>query len=92
MRREIDIDDFIGCMEKEAKRAAESDAHMKNIFNLESQSKEEQEKAAAKFRTLDLDGGGTLDFEEFSKGAYLYNLTEEAAVAVFKALDENGTG
>ena len=65
---------------------------MKKIFEFEAQTRAERKKAAAKFRALDLDGGGTLDLDEFLGGAHIYQLTESEARDLFEEIDDDGSG
>ena len=64
---------------------------MARLFKFEA-GKEGREKAARKFRELDIDGNGTLDIDEFLQGAHLYNLSEAEARTWFAELDESETG
>ena len=65
---------------------------MKKIFEFEAQTRSERKEAAAKFRALDTDGGGTLDLEEFLAGAHIYQLSESEAQELFAEIDDDGSG
>ena len=90
--RGIDIERFLERMDLEAKRARTANFTLKKVFDLNGKTDEELEIAAQRFRALDLDEGGTLDLDEFTKGAGIYGLSEEAALFVFAEMDGDGKG